>query len=151
MATKILKNEEGVNSVVEYIIVFIIGSIIFSIFLILSQSLFIENPSKTVSQNQFMDVGNDVDTKLVDTYLVMPDNGTISTTFDMPNDIAGYGYNVSIFPSGTNDVEVRVTSNKYNDVFADLTLNGVNSTIPINGSTSSNNAIHKIHYSSNVK
>ena len=150
MVKKILGNDDGVSSVVEYIIVFIIGSIMFSIFLLLSQSLFIDNASKTVTQNQFMDVGNDVDTKLIDTYLVSPVNGTIRTNFTMPHNIAGYGYNVIISPSGTNDVEVKVTSDKYLDVFADLTLNGVNSTIPINGITHSNNVTHTIQYSSKV-
>ncbi len=150
---KLSSNDEALNLVMEYILVFIMATIVFTILISSTQALFIESPSKMVSKNQFMDVGNDIDAKLIDTYLVAPRDGSISTTFDIPSDIVGYGYNVQISPALNQnnqqvDQEVNIVSDRYPDVGVRLTLNGVNSTISINGSTSSHNAVHTIVYSS---
>lgn len=148
-ARSLFENDDGVNVATEYIMVLVISGIVFTLLISSSQSLFIEGPSKTVTKNQFMDVGNDLDTKLIDTYLVAPRDGMISTTFDMPYEIAGYGYKAQISnsPNG-DDKEVTVSSDQYTDVSAKLTLNGVNSTIPITGDTSSYNDKHWINYTS---
>jgi hypothetical protein len=156
-AAKILKNESGVTPLLEYIITFVIASIIFSMMLLMSNSLFIDTPQKIASKVQFTDIGNDLTAQIVDTYLIIPDTSannyarvqtqdvSVSTAFDIPRTVAGGNYNVSIKNMG-NDKEIIVYSYS-NDVTAEVTLNGVNSTIPIIGSTSSGNTIHRIVYS----
>jgi hypothetical protein len=142
-------DDEGVNMVTEYIMVFIMAMFVFTFLISSSQWIFVDGPSKIVSRNQFMDIGNDVDAKLIDTYLVAPRNGTISTTFDIPADVAGHGYVVQISDAPNQDKEVYVYSDHYKEISVKLTLNGVNSTIPIIGNTSSHNAVHTISYKSN--
>lgn len=155
-AALILKNESGVTPLLEYIITFVIASLIFSMMLLMSNSLFIDTPQKIVSKVQFTDIGNDLTAQIVDTYLIIPDTSTntysrvqtqsvgISTGFDIPRTVAGGNYNVSIKNMG-NDKEINVYSYS-NDVTAEVTLNGVNSTIPITGYTSSGDTTHRIYY-----
>ena len=78
-------DDSGVSPVVEYIITFVVASIIFTTMLLLSNGLFIEGPQKTVSQLQFTDVGNDLSAKMIDTYIVAPKNGSVSTDFNLPS------------------------------------------------------------------
>ncbi len=141
--------DEGVSMVTEYIMIFIVAMFVFTIFVSSAQSIFVDGPGRMVSRNQLTDIGNDVDTKLIDTYLVAPRNGTISTTFDIPDDVAGHGYVVRLSDAPGQDKEVTVHSDRYPEISVKLTLNGVNSTIPIYGNTSSHNAVHTISYRSN--
>lgn len=155
-AALILKSESAVTPLLEYIITFVIASLIFSMMLLMSNSLFIDTPQKIVSKVQFTDIGNDLTAQIVDTYLIIPDTSTntysrvqvqnvgISTAFDIPTTVAGGNYKVSIKNLG-DDKEISVNSYS-NDVTAEVTLNGVNSTIPITGSTSSGDSTHRIVY-----
>jgi Flp pilus assembly pilin Flp len=147
MRTKFFRDETGVTPMVEYIITFIIASILFMLMLAIASTIFIDGPQRTVSRIQFTDIGNDLTTKIVDTYLVYPQSGEISTTFDMPMTVAGKDYWVDINRSINNpeDKEIIVYS-PYNDVSIYVTLNGVNSTVPVNGSTSSLSDTHVIYY-----
>lgn len=150
MKAGLIHDEQGVSTVVEYILTFMIASILFLIVLIMANSLFIDGPQKTVSRVQFTDVGNDLTAKVVDTYLIVHEssNVSISTTFDMPLTVASKDYMADVRRSNTNpdDREVVVYS-PYNQVSIYTTLNGINSTIPVNGSTSSLTGTHKIYYS----
>lgn len=146
------KDDSGVSAVVEYILTFLIASIIFSIMLLVSYSMFIEGPQKSVETLRYTDVGNDMTAKIIDTYLIAPQEGYLSTTFDMPSSIAGKSYSVSVQTSRNGrglDKEILVSSDS-GDVTMKVTLDGVNSTIPISGKTSSNNMTHNIYYHSFV-
>jgi hypothetical protein len=150
-----LRNDtSGVNFVLEYVLTFMIASVLFSILLMMANGLFIQGPETTVSEVQYTDIGNDLTAKIIDTYLVAPvspDQGNVSTEFDMPDTVAGNTYIVNVEPSTNSwdpwDKDVVVDSNS-NDVSITVTLNGVNSTIPVTGNTSSSNLIHRIWYSS---
>ncbi|AFC99008.1 hypothetical protein Mtc_0237 [Methanocella conradii HZ254] len=147
MKTTFFRDESGVTPLVDYIITFIIASILFMIMLAMASTIFIDGPQRTVSRIQFTDIGNDLTTKIVDTYLIYPQSGEISTTFDIPMTVAGKDYRVDINRSITNpeDKEIIVYS-PYNGVSIYVTLNGVNSTVPVNGSTSSLSDTHVIYY-----
>jgi hypothetical protein len=141
------KDDSGVSPVVEYIITFVVASIIFTTMLVISNGLFIEGPQKTVSQLQFTDVGNELSAKMIDTYIVAPKDGSVSTEFDMPSSIAGRSYFVNVQKSkNVWDKEIAVSSES-GDVIMKVTLNGVNQTIPLTGKTSSHNTTHRIYYS----
>ncbi len=147
----IFTNDDGVNVATEYILVFMISVFVFTILISTSQSIFIDGPGRTVTKNQLMDIGNDVDAKLIDTYLLVPqdkpDSISIATQFDIPSEIAGYGYDVEISDAPTpGDKEVTIKSDRSGDLLVRLTLNGVSSTIPVHGSTGSHNAEHSISY-----
>lgn len=141
-------DDKGVSPVVEYIMTFIMASIIFTIMLLISNGMFIEGPQKTVSQLQFTDIGNDLTAKMIDTYIIAPQNGSVNTIFDMPSSVAGKNYVVNVQNSNNGngwDKEVAVSSES-GDVTMKVTLNGVSQTIPMSGNTSSQSVIHKIYY-----
>jgi hypothetical protein len=151
---RLIKDASGVNYVLEYILTFMIASIIFSIMLMMANGLFIQGPASTVSKVQYTDIGNDLTAKIIDTYLLaptLPDSGYVNTTFDMPNTVAGNSYWVTISnssnPADKWDQEVYVNSTS-NDISIKVTINGVNSTIKVNGSTSSSSPDHRIWYTS---
>lgn len=143
------KDDSGVNYVLEYILTFMIASIIFSIMLMMSNDLFIQGPEQIVSKVRFTDIGNDLSAKIIDTYMiapVSPDEGNVTTTFDMPATVASHSYFVDITGEGQDKV-VKVYSMN-NGVSINVILNGVNSTIPVSGSTSSGSVTHTIQYNS---
>ena len=66
---------DGVSATVEYILTFIVASAIFSLLIMNFNPLFINSSQYIVTRNQLADIGNDVSTKVIDTYLVAPDDG----------------------------------------------------------------------------
>lgn len=141
-------DDRGVNALIEYMMAFMISFLVFSMILAMFNGTFIQRPTDAVSSIQFTDVGNDVTAKILDTYLIAPDTGNVSTSFEIPNDIAGKDYSLDICTSQNGwDKEVLVYSSHTN-VNATVTINGVNSTIPINGSTSSSFSTHRVKYDS---
>jgi hypothetical protein len=151
MRRRTSQNDNGVTSLVEYILTFTIASILFTIVLVMANSMFIDGPQRTVSRVQFTDIGNDLTAKVVDTYLIVPDPGVsktfdISTKFDIPSTVAGNSYMADIEGiAGTDDNEVSIFS-MTNGIYVNVTLNGINPTIPVNGNTSSMGATHRIYY-----
>jgi hypothetical protein len=143
-------DESGVTAMMEFILMFILAAAIFSIFVMNFNSIFMNQPKYVVASNQFVDIGNDVTTKIIDTYLIAPDNGTVLTFFDMPESIAGYTYAVNVKPVGVDDREVEVFTDQNPDLSVFTTLNGANTTISINGMTSSTSSQHGIVYNSNL-
>lgn len=141
------KNGEGVSAVLEYMITFVIAFILFTIMLTMFGSMFIDGPTKVVSGIQFADVGNDIAAKMIDTYLVAPTDGSVKTRFDMPVTVAGSGYTVKVEPINSNDVEVEVYS-VTSGISRKITINGVHSTIHLNGITTSLSDTHWVWYQS---
>lgn len=142
-----MKGSEGVSAILEYLLTFVIACVLFTIMLAMFNSMFIDGPTKTVSSIQFSDVGNDVAAKMIDTYLVAPVDGSIKTSFEMPARVAGSEYSVKVEPINANDVEVEVFSLS-NGVSRKITINGVHSTIRLNGITTSLSDTHWVWYQS---
>lgn len=141
-------NDSGVTAMLEYIITFVFAFIIFTVMLSMFDGMFIKGPERTVTTVQFADVGNDVTAKIMDTYLVAPVTGSITTVFGMPETAAGHDYRLDIRGSANGwDREIVVYS-QYSEQNLSVTLNGVNSTIPVSGSTSSMNETHIVKYDS---
>ncbi len=142
-----MKHEDsGVTAMVEYLITFVLAFIIFTMMLSMFDGMFIRGPQEAVSAVQFADVGNDVTAKILDTYLIAPPNGKVYTSFDMPETIAGKDYTLVVRESANGwDKEVIVYSN-YTSTVMSVTVNGVTSTIPIAGNTSSMSSAHAVRY-----
>ena len=142
------RDDAGVTAMLEYMITFVFAFIIFTVMLSMFDSMFIQGPEQTVSTIQFADVGNDVTAKILDTYLVAPATGNVTTIFTMPPTAAGKDYMLDIGTSANGwDKEITVYSD-YGMKNMSVTLNGVNSTIPIVGSTSSMAPSHRVRYDS---
>jgi hypothetical protein len=142
------QDDSGVTAMLEYLITFVFAFIIFTMMLSMFNGMFIKGPEKAVSAIQFADIGNDVTAKILDTYLVAPAIGNITTVFDMPRTAAGNDYTLDIHKSANGwDKEIIVHSPD-NTLSMSVTLNGVNSTIPIEGNTSSMAETHRVRYDS---
>jgi hypothetical protein len=127
-------DDGGATSAIEYILTFIMASLIFS--------LFINNPQYVVTRNQLADIGNDVSTKVIDTYLVAPNDGKVITYFDIPGRVAaGNTYQIDVVQSGI-DRELSVYTDDRH-IYVNNTLNGASITIPIKGNTAS---VGRYHY-----
>lgn len=145
-------DDKGVTSSIQYIITFAISAGIFTLFIIYVNPLFIATPQYIVTQNQFEDIGNGISTMIIDTYLIAPDDGKLSTSFEVPYTVAGNTYNISVMQASTTsqDREVNIVSDSKPQSVR-ISLNGANSTIPINGTTSSTSLYHGIIYDSDIR
>jgi hypothetical protein len=145
---RLSNDDSGATAILEYMITFVMAFIMFTVMLSMFNSMFIQGPERTVTRVQFTDVGNDVTAKILDTYLIAPATGNVSTVFSMPVTAAGKEYMLDIRTAANGwDKEIIVHSG-YSDVNMTVTLNGVNSTIPIVGNTSSLNQVHRVQYDS---
>jgi hypothetical protein len=127
------KGEEGVSNLIEYVMISGILMFLLVVMMLMVNSTIMEGPVNTVSYAAFTDIGNGVSTRIVDVYLTAPYNGTISTKFDLPDDVAGRDYFVEIGQTGTSqDVTV---SRDY--TYSKVTLAGIGATRNVTGNTTS--------------
>jgi hypothetical protein len=70
--------------------------VLFVVMLLLVNANFMEGPVNTITYYAFTDIGNGVSTRIVDVYALAPEDGNISSNFDLPNDIGGKTYYVEI-------------------------------------------------------
>lgn len=150
MRPRFFSDERGVTSMLEFVLMFVLASAIFTLLILNFNSMFLNHPKYVVATNQFVDIGNDVTTKIIDTYLISPDNGMVMTYFTIPSTIAGYTYEVGVHAVGDQDREVQVETYQGGGISVNTTLNGAYTTIKMNGTTRSTSALHGIVYQSNT-
>jgi hypothetical protein len=132
--------ESGVSSLVEYIIITGILLLFIVIILLSVYPVFIQNPMYTLTHHAYIDIGNGVSTRMVDLYVISPYvqnlEGLVVTDFDIPDDVAGRGYIVSIQQSagGIGDDEIIITGDLLE---SRVPLAGIGSTLALKGRTSS--------------
>ena len=137
------RGEQGVSNLIEYVMISGVLMVLMVVMMLMVNSTIMEGPINTVSYAAFTDIGNGVSTRIVDVYLTAPYNGTISTNFDIPDDVAGRDYFVQIGQTGTSQ-EVTV-SRDY--IYSKITLAGIGATRNVTGNTTSR-GINKISYDS---
>jgi hypothetical protein len=141
-------DDSGMLSAVEFILTFCMAAFIFTIFVMTINGLFMNQSKYIVGMNQFTDISNSVSTKIIETYLIAPEDGKIITYFEVPNSIVGNGYTINIDRSeGLIDENINIFSQD-GLISVNTTLNAAYQTIPINGSTNSSYLLHKIEYDS---
>ena len=92
---------------IEYMMISGVLIALLIVLLLLVNTNIMENPANRLAYVAFTDIGNGVSTRIVDVYAIAPRNGTITTKFDIPEDIAGKDYFVEIGP-GANPVDQDV-------------------------------------------
>ena len=102
-----MNNESAVANLIEYIMISGVLMGLLIVMLLLVNTNIMEDPANRLVYVAFTDIGNGVSTRIVDVYAIAPRNGTISTRFDIPDDIAGKDYFVEIGP-GTDPVDQDV-------------------------------------------
>jgi len=102
-----LRNESAVANLIEYIMISGVLMALLMVMLLLVNTNIMENPANRLAYIAFTDIGNGVSTRIVDLYAIAPRDGSITTKFDIPDDIAGKDYFVEIGP-GANPVDQDV-------------------------------------------
>ena len=100
-------NEHAAANMIEYIMVSGVLMGLLMVMMLLVNANIMEGPADRLSFVAFTDVGNGISTRMVDVYAIAPTDGTITTSFDIPDDIAGKAYYV----------EVGTRSNPVNDLY----------------------------------
>jgi hypothetical protein len=136
--------EEGVSNLIEYLTITGTLVILIVIMMLSIQPVFIEGPVYQLRSNSFMDIGNGVSTRIVDLYVIAPDNGVITSKFDIPDDVAGRGYFVDII-TRTEGKDVLIVSG--DNIRDQISLAGIGATIGVGGNTSSS-GLNEIYYNS---
>jgi hypothetical protein len=90
------QEDTGVASMIEYVMVSGVIMVLFITMLLLVNANFMEGPVNTLSYYAFTDIGNGVSTRIVDVYAIAPEEGNISSNFDLPDYIGGKSYTVEI-------------------------------------------------------
>jgi hypothetical protein len=118
--------------------------------LLLVNTNIMENPANRLAYVAFTDIGNGVSTRIVDLYSISPRDGTVSTRFDIPDDIAGKDYSVEV---GTRQ---NLVNNEKNDQYirisrgyitTDISISGIGATRNASGSTTGK-GMNRISYDS---
>jgi hypothetical protein len=137
------KDDTGVANLIEYVMITGILMFLMVVMMLMVNTSIMEGPVNQISLAAFTDIGNGVSTRIVDVYVTAPLNGTISTSFDLPDDVADKSYFVEIGKVGTSQ-EVTV-SRDY--IYSKVSLAGIGATRGVTGNTTGA-GINRITYNS---
>jgi hypothetical protein len=139
------QGDAGAANMIEYIMVSAVLMGLFIVMMLLVNTNIMENPADQLSYVAFTDIGNGISTRIVDVYAVAPRNGTISTSFDIPDEVAGKDYIVTIsLGANAQDENVEV-SRGY--LISNVSLAGVGASRGVTGNTTGR-GLNRISYDS---
>jgi hypothetical protein len=146
MTRRYISDEEGVTSLLEYVTITGILVVLLIITIFATNAVFMEGPANKLAYHSFVDIGNGLSTRVVDIYVIAPDNGTIATDFDIPDDVAGQDYAVDMDGSGGDQVVVISRG----DIRSRIAIAGIGATMGVTGSTTGSGINRLIYNSSGV-
>jgi len=126
-------NESAVANMIEYMMISAVIMVLLIVMLLLVNTYIMEDPANRLIYVAFTDIGNGVSTRMVDVYAIAPANGTITTKFDIPDEIVGRGYLVELGPGTTSSDQDITVSRGY--LQAHIAIAGIATTRGVNGST----------------
>ncbi|VVB84603.1 Uncharacterised protein [uncultured archaeon] len=139
-------SEDAVSMTLAYILfsgIFIVFSVII---LINANDLLIKGPSNIVVKEQYRGIGNMISSTVTDMYLVAPENGYIETEYKVPAEIGRETYTINADLASTDEIiDINSTSSEKS---VSVTINGIASSMPINGTAYSSTSTHRISYES---
>jgi hypothetical protein len=143
-----LDREEGVSTLVEYLMITAILITLLIITMLVLNTVMMQEPSDRLNYYAFTDISNGVSTRIVDVYVVAPFPGSLSTKINLPEDVAGKSYYVDISSShldfnGTLD-EVVVSKGSVN---YHASLAGIGSSLGVEGNTTGS-GLNRIRFKS---
>jgi len=132
-STKAAGGEAGVTNLMEYISVSSILIILLVVVMFMVNAVFMEGPANTLRYHAFTDIGNGISVRIVDIYVIAPDTGTINSTFDIPDEVAGKAYYVEV--EGQSDAQKIVVES--GDIRSRIDISGIGATKAVTGKTTS--------------
>lgn len=139
------RDEAGVANLIEYVMISGVLMFLMVVMMLLVNTNIMEGPADQVSSSSFTDIGNGISTRIVDVYITAPYNGTISTIFDIPDDVAGKDYFVEIGQGATPTNQDVTVWRGY--LSSTVSLAGIGATRGVMGNTTGK-GINKISYDS---
>jgi hypothetical protein len=136
-------NDLGVSDLIEYCIISAILMLVIIITVLTITPVAIYQPTDQLSEYAFIDIGNGVSTRIVDLYVIAPDEGNITTKFDIPDDVVGREYFVLLDTDVTGDF-VAVS---YSNIRREVPLAGIGETLEVYGNTTGH-GLNEISYES---
>jgi len=136
-------SEDGVTNLLEYLTLSGVLMILLVIMLFTVNAVFMEGPANNLCNHAFVDIGNGISTRIVDMYVISPANGTISTKFDIPDDVAGRDYRVEMELERANQ-QIVVSGGGIQRV---VSIAGIGATKGVTGSTTGS-GLNIIEYNS---
>ena len=137
--------ENGVSTLIEYVMITTILMILFVVVVLEVNANIMQGPEETLQYNAFTDIGNGVSTRIVDVYAIAPDTGNITSSFGLPDDVAGQNYFVEIYTGATAaDQGVMVYQG---NIVSNISLAGISSTRNVTGNTTGG-GMNQISYDS---
>jgi hypothetical protein len=137
--------DAGVSALIEYVMITTIMVILFVIVLLQMNSTFMQGPAETLQYNAFTDIGNGVSTRIVDVYSIAPPAGNITTSFDLPEDVAGQNYFVEIYTGAAAADQFVLVSQ--GSITSNISLAGISATRNVTGNTTGG-GMNQISYDS---
>jgi hypothetical protein len=142
---KSIENDAGVANLIEYITVTGVLMVLLVIMLLQVNTTIMEAPADRLCYVAFTDIGNGISTRIVDVYAIAPRNGTISTSFNIPDDVAGRDYIVRVGPGARPaDQNVQVSRGS---ISSQVSLAGIGATRGVTGNTTGS-GLNRISYDS---
>lgn len=139
------KDEAGVANLIEYVMISGVLMFLMVVMMLMVNTNIMEGPVDQVTSAAFTDIGNGISTRIVDVYVTAPYNGTISTMFDIPDDVAGKDYFVEIGQGITpTNQDVKVWRGYLSST---VSLAGIGATRGVMGNTTGR-GLNKISYDS---
>lgn len=139
------RNDTGAANLIEYIMVSGVLMGLLIVMMLLVNTNILEAPADRLTYVAFTDIGNGISTRIIDVYAISPRNGTISTSFDIPDDIAGRDYFVEIGP-GANPANQNVQISR-GYLTSQVSLAGIGATRGVTGNTTGR-GLNRISYDS---
>jgi hypothetical protein len=118
---------------IEYLMISGVLMALIIVLLLMINTNIMENPANRLAYVAFSDIGNGVSTRIVDLYSISPRVGTMTTKFDIPDEVAGKDYFVVIAP-GANPVDQYVTVSR-GYISSNIDLAGIGASRGVTGNT----------------
>ena len=126
-------NESAVANMIEYLMISAVIMVLLIVMVLLVNTNIMEDPANRLIYVAFTDIGNGVSTRMVDLYAIAPANGTITTKFDIPDEIVGKGYDVTLGSDTTSANQDITVSRGY--LKAHIAVAGIATSRGVGGNT----------------
>ncbi|MBN2733564.1 MAG: hypothetical protein JXQ82_01745 [Methanomicrobiaceae archaeon] len=138
-------DDVAVSTIIEYINITAVLIVMLVVVIFVTNAVLIEGPSDSLKYNSFVDIGNGVSVRIVDIYVIAPANGTITTNFDLPDDVAQKDYYVKMDPLLEGAAQSIIVTD--GNVESRISITGIGATRGVSGNTTGS-GINRLTYDS---
>ena len=135
--------DSAVSDLIEYFLISGMLMLLIIITILSITPIAIYQPTDQLSEYAYIDIGNGISTRIVDLYVIAPEEGNITTEFDIPDDVVGREYEVLI-ESGDSGDQISVSHSNVRRV---VPLAGIGETLGVEGNTTGH-GLNEILYNS---